>query len=294
MRMKAASGRLPNRAFSGHGGIIMTDIYGILREQALEKTSDLGDDAFMIRGLWKIDLAFRPNIHERTFRYSLLVSQTVGQGSCYCDKELIIDESLIGKDARELIAERDCYSISVLDSIYASIPRHPWKLHELRGNSIEKTVVRNEILLGEVEHILEHIRPKADKPRVLNVGVVGNLVKGLTSKGYSVLATDLDEGILGKPVHGVTIEHGSETYKYISEVDVAVITGMTLTTDAVSDIVDLCKQHDTKIVMFAETGANFGEEYCRTIGIDSVVSEPFPFYIFQGVTTIEIHRRKTD
>lgn len=272
----------------------MTDIYGILREQALKKTSGLGDDGFTIRGLWKIDLAFRPNIHERTFRYSLLVSQTVGQGSCYCDKELVIDESLIGKDARELIAERDCYSISVLDSIYASIPRHPWKLHELRGNSIEKTVVRNEILLSEVEHILGHTRPKAEKPRVLNVGVVGNLIKGLTSKGYSVLATDLDEEILGKPVHGVTIEHGSETYKYIREVDVAVITGMTLTTDAVGDIVDLCKQHDTKIVMFAETGANFGEEYCRTIGIDSVVSEPFPFYIFQGVTTIEIHRREAN
>jgi hypothetical protein len=43
--------------------------------------------------------------------------------------------------------------------------------------------------------------------------------------------------------------------------------------------------------MFAETGANFGEEYCRTIGVDVVVSEPFPFYIFQGVTRIEIYRR---
>jgi hypothetical protein len=45
------------------------------------------------------------------------------------------------------------------------------------------------------------------------------------------------------------------------------------------------------LLLFAETGANFGEEYCRTMGIDTVVSEPFPFYIFQGTSTIEVHRR---
>jgi hypothetical protein len=269
----------------------MADIYEMLREQALKKTSNWSDEDFIIRGLWKIDLAFKPNIHERTFKYSFLVSQTVGQGSCYCDKELVIDESLIGKDARELIAEQDCYSISVLDSIYASIPRHPVTVHEIRGNSIEKTVKRNEILLAEVEHLLEGIHPKGDKARILNVGVLGNLIKSLTARGFSVLATDLDDEILDTPVHGVTIEHGSKTYSYLKEVDVAVITGMTLTTDAVGDIVDLCRRHDTKVIMFAETGANFGEEYCRTIGIDAVVSEPFPFYIFQGVSTIEIHRR---
>lgn len=272
----------------------MTDIYGTLKEQALKKTAAFADDDFIIRGLWKIDLAFKPNVHERTFRYAFLVSQTVGQGSCYCDRELVINDSLIGKDARELIAEQDCYSISVLDSIYASIPRHPWKVHELRGNSIQKTVKRNEILLEEIGHTLRGIHPKAGKARILNVGVLGNLIKGLTTKGYSVVATDLDDEILGKPVHGVTVEHGSKTYGYIKDVDVAVITGMTLATDAVGDIVDLCKEHGTKIVMFAETGANFGEEYCQTIGIDAVVSEPFPFYIFQGVTTIEIHRRKDD
>jgi hypothetical protein len=269
----------------------MADTYERLRAEALKKTSDWRDEDFIIRGLWKIDLAFKPNIHERTFKYSFLVSQTIGQGSCYCDKELVIDESLIGKDARDLIAERDCYSISVLDSIYASIPRHPVAVHEIRGNSIEKTVKRNEILLAEVGHLLEDVTPKGEKARILNVGVLGNLIKGLTGKGYSVVATDLDEGILGTPVHGVTIEHGSKTYHYLKDVDVAVITGMTLATDAVGDIVDLCKQHDTKVIMFAETGANFGEEYCRTIGIDAVVSEPFPFYIFQGVSTIEIHRR---
>lgn len=269
----------------------MVDIYSVLRDQALKKTAGLKDEDFRIRGLWKVDLAFQPNVDERIFRYWFLVSQTVGQGSCYCDKDLEIDESLIGRDAREVIVGRDCYSISILDSIYASIPRKPARIHELTGNSIEKALRRNAILLDEIERLLCGIKPKAAKPSIMNVGVLGNLIKALRNKDFQVFATDLDERIIGKEIHGVMVEHGSKTYHYIKDVDLAVITGMTLTTDAVGDIVDLCKEYGTKILMFAETGANFGEEYCKTIGIDVVVSEPFPFYIFQGLTRIEIYRR---
>jgi hypothetical protein len=270
----------------------MTDIYGILRDQALRKTADFSDDDFIIRGLWKVDLAFKPNIHERLFRYWFLVSQTVGQGSCYCDKELVIDESLIGKDAREIITEKDCYSISVLDSIYASILKTPYEVYEISGNSIEKTAKRNGILLREVEHVLGSLKPKGRKPQVINIGVLGNLIMSLADKGYAVLATDLDDRIVNTRVHGVSVEHGSKNFQYIPDSDVAVITGMALTTDALEDIIDTCKKHKTGILIFAETGAHFGEEYCCTLGVDSVVSEPFPFYIFQGVSRIEIYRRQ--
>jgi hypothetical protein len=269
----------------------MTEIYEVLRAQALKKTRHFKDEDFTIRGLWKVDLAFKPNVHERLFRYWFLVSQTVGQGSCYCDQELLIDEKLIGKDAREIITEKDCFSISVLDSIYASIQKSPHRVHEIDGNSIEKTAQRNELLLEEVEHVIKGLKPKGEKPRIINIGVLGNLIKSLKDRDYSVIATDLDEKILDTSVHGVEIEHGSKNFKYLPESDVAVITGMALTTDALGDIIDTCKKHDTRIVVFAETGAHFGEEYCRTLGVDSVVSEPFPFYIFQGVSRIEIYRR---
>ena len=65
---------------------------------------------------------------------------------------------------------------------------------------------------------------------------------------------------------------------------------MTLATEALDDLVSTAKRFGTKTIVFAETGANFGEGYCRSIGIDVTVSEPFPFYIFQGLTTIEIYR----
>jgi hypothetical protein len=270
----------------------MSGIYEILRDQALKKTSEFKDDDFIIRGLWKIDLAFRPNPDERVFKYWFLVSQTVGQGSCYCDKELVVDESLIGRDAREIIGEKDCYSISILDSIYSSIPKRPSQVFEITGTSIQKTPKRNKILVDEVVRLAGLAKSGAGKPRVLNVGVLGNLIKGLTDLGYPVRATDLDSKIIGKPIHGVMVESGSENFKHIKESDIAVITGMTLTTDALEDIIDVCQKYDTRILMFAETGANFGEEYCQTIGVDTVVSEPFPFYIFQGTSRIEVHRRE--
>jgi hypothetical protein len=44
--------------------------------------------------------------------------------------------------------------------------------------------------------------------------------------------------------------------------------------------------------MFAETGAWLGREYCRSFGIDAVISEPFPFYIFEGTSTLRVHRAR--
>ena len=66
---------------------------------------------------------------------------------------------------------------------------------------------------------------------------------------------------------------------------------MTIATDSLELIVEEARKAGTKLLIFAETGAYFAEEYCRTIGVDAVVSEPFPFYIFQGASTIEVYRR---
>ncbi len=267
----------------------MTDVFQILKDQALKKTTGSRDEDFLVRGLWKIELLFKPTVHERAFSYTVLLAQTIGQGCCYSDPDHMLDQSLLGQDARGLIVGRDCTSIALLDSIYASIQRHPQQVHELRGNSIEKAHKRNSILLQETERLVTS-RRKRDV-HLVNVGVVGHLVKKLKDKGYSVLATDLDPDLVGKPLHGVQVEHGAKTLEYVKSCDVAIVTGMALSTNTLDDIFSTARENDTKILLFAETGANFAEEYCCTIGIDTVVSEPFPFYIFQGVSTIEVYRK---
>jgi hypothetical protein len=42
--------------------------------------------------------------------------------------------------------------------------------------------------------------------------------------------------------------------------------------------------------MFAETGSNLGDFYVKN-GVDCVIGEPFPFYIFQGKNTLNIFRK---
>lgn len=271
----------------------MGGVYDILRDRAYERTAHLDDEAFLIKGLWKVDLAFKPNVNERIFKYSFLVAQTMGQGCCYCDKDLDLDSGLIGRDAREIIRTKDCYSIAILDSLFASIPRDVQQVHKLEGNSVEKAGRRAAIVVEEVNRLAREAGKSPREMRLLNAGVVGNIILGLKNEGYDVVATDLDENMVGHTMHGVRVEHGARTYSFLGEVDVAIITGMTLTTDSLTDIVDTAKRHDAKVLMFAETGANMGEEYTSdAIGVDICVSEPFPFYIFQGLTTIEVYRAK--
>lgn len=267
----------------------MNDIYATLREQMLRKTEGRPAEDFVIRGLWKTDLLFRPNADERTFKYTYVLAQTLGQGCCYCNANACLDQDILGCDARDIVGVRCPSSIAVLDSIYAGIARAPDEVHEIRGNSVEKTGARNSIIFREADRLLAGVTGR--EPRIVNVGLVGDLLRRLKARCHEVTATDYDEVVVGLSLHGVKIEHGFQTIDRVRESDLAVVTGMTLATDSLEKILDAARASGTKVLIFAETGANFGEEYVRTLGVDAVVAEPFPFYIFQGVSRIEVYRK---
>ena len=268
----------------------MKDIFAFLRGQMELKTKGSRSDDFLIRGLWKTDLLFRPSSNERTFNYTYLLAQTVGQGCCYCPATVQPDHTIMGTDAREAIRERTPTGIALLDSIFARIPRRPQEVQSLCCDSVEKARLRTGIIMREAERLLPD--GKGANARIVNVGVVGELLRRLKEKYRNVTATDFDEVIVGLSLHGVSIDHGNQTLEHVREADLAIVTGMTLATGTLEAIVDTARSAGTKLVVFAETGANFGEEYCRELGIDAVVSEPFPFYIFQGATRIEVYRKE--
>lgn len=267
----------------------MTDIFATLREQALKKRASFKDDDFIIRALWKADVIIKMDITGGISQYTSIIAQTTGQGCCHCSKNISLEQNLIGKDARKFISSKNCTSIALLDSIYSSIPRTPQQVYELKGSLSEKTDKRSAVVTAEAEQLLKD--KNSEKLRVVNVGVVGDFIKKLQEKNYQTFATDLNESIIGKSIHGVGIAHGSKTLEYIKNCDLAIITGMTLATDTLDEIVSTGKDYGTRFIMFAETGANFAEEYCHTIGIDAVISEPFPFYVHQGISKIEVYRR---
>jgi hypothetical protein len=268
----------------------VTDIFAGLRTNLLEKTAGLPADTFTIRGLWEVRLLFRPNALERTFRYTFVVAQTMGQGACYAPENTVLPEEWMGADAREVIGEKSAQSIAVLDAMYDTLPKSPAARFVLQGDSMAKTGERTQILLDECSRLLE-AHPTGHAPRVVNVGVLGNLLEGLTRQGCTVAATDFDPEIVGTTINGVPIEHGSVTNERVRESDLAVITGMTLATDTLEEIMEAAAEGGTRVLIFAETGANFGEEYCRSFGVDAVVSEHFPFYIFAGTSVVEVYRK---
>jgi len=268
----------------------MFDIYNYLKIRALKWLKESDYSKYPIRGLWKIKLIFRPNLDERTFNYNVILVQTLGQGCCYCNsRSFWSEEKIIGLDSIKILNEKNCQSIATLDSIYSSIPKNPAKIYQFEGNSKEKAEHRTKIILEETELLLKSIN--SNKPKILIVGVLGLLIKRLKERGYLTYATDFDKTLIGQSIHGVTIESGMFTPKYVKECDIAIITGMTLSTDTLEEIIDHAQKSGTKLLMFAETGAHFGEIYCE-LGIDTVISEPFPFYIFEGISKIEIYRRR--
>jgi len=261
-----------------------------LRSIMLDLSKQHGDEEFVIRGLWKTQLFFKPNENERTFEYTYLLVQTVGQGCSYCCGKTFIDREWIGKDARFLSFDHSCVRIATLDAIFSVFERNPFKTHFIDGSSIVKTNLRTKIVIDEVMTLLEDVSARRT-PRVVNVGVVGNFIKFLVDRGVEVNATDLDETLIGRSISGVVVEGGDHTLSRVASSDLALVTGMTLTNGTFNQIYEVAKESGTKLVMFNETGANFGEALCK-LGVDCVVSEPFPFYIFQGQSRIDIYRKK--
>lgn len=256
----------------------------------------LDEDSFLIRGVWKVHCIFQPSEKERVFRYVFLISQTVNQGCAYCvddHYEVQFLQSLMGRSYFDLTIEDRCLDISLLDAIYASLPRRPTNTVTLTGNSLEKAIDRARLVVDEATRLLSNRRHVDTAPTVVNVGVVGHIIDELLNRGYHVFATDLDPSLQGqKFLDRVVVHPGNKTLHFVASSDVAIVTGMTLSTDTLDSIISTAKAHDTKLVVFAETGSSFAPAYLQ-LGVDCVIAEPFPFYIFQGATLIEVYRNAT-
>lgn len=263
-----------------------------LTKTALERSKVYPDNSFRLRGLWCFDLLFQPNMNERIFSYRVVLAQCVGQGCCYTEENPILDRKLIGRDARKVHSTHRSVDIAVLDAIYSTFDKNPHMHFSLEGPSTKKSVKRTAIVINQVMNELKNRKNHGEKPSVVNVGAVGNFIEGLKRMQVKVFATDRDPMLIGKTLGGVTVESSERTVELLEDCDVGLITGMTLSTGTLDEIIATALKHKTKLVMFAETGANFAEEYCK-LGVDVVISEPFPFYIFQGKSIIDIYKRRT-
>ena len=170
--------------------------------------------------------------------------------------------------------------------MFSAFEKHPDETKTMTGSSAEKAMWRSQIVVDEVLRLLE----ADDADRVVNVGVIGNIVRNLKDRGLDVVGTDGDPKLVGCEIDGVPILSMERTLEFVEEYDVAVMTGMIISTETMEDIFDAAKRGGTRLVMFCETGANLCEEYVK-LGVDTAIAEPFPFYIFGGTTRIDIYRK---
>lgn len=242
----------------------------------------------IVHGIWGVDCFFNPANNGRVFDYKFLVTQTTGQGCAYSmnlDYSREYLRKYIGKDFTDCSIDDIAIRVALFDSIYWNVLK-PEKYIEksMKGTSDEKLKWRTNIIIDEAKKLLGDLKDK----RIVNVGVVGDILKSFSEEGSSVIGTDFDTEIVGSLLFGkINVVHGSNTLREIANSDLAIVTGMTITTQTIDDIIECCKENNVKLIVFAETGANLAGYYVNN-GVDVYISEQFPFYIFNGISLIDI------
>ncbi len=262
-----------------------------IRLQAHSLLTDCPKENTVIRGLWEVGCFFKPTQIERLFQYRFVVAQVMAQGAAYCsDLSSSLSQStaqdLIGRSLLDYQVHDTCLELALLDALCAARRPPPNATHTLRGNSIDKATQRATLICKEALRLAAVV---ARRPRIANIGVVGLIASELQAAGCDVLLSDLDPHLIGSSIGRVKVQHGSDSPSIVAQSDVAIVSGMALTTGTLDDILTAGRLSGCKIVIFAETDSSFANIYIR-LGASAVIAEPFPFYIFQGTTDILIYR----
>lgn len=274
------------------------DIINLLSDKFASSLSSIPPESLIIRGIWNtkyaIDLPLSTSSRPLNLEYILL--QTTDQGCCYIDPSVAftgIDDSLIGKSIIDIDADHSAVRIASLDAVFSQLAGKPTQIFNITGKTFEKSIARAQIIVDEAKHILRRKKPKNGKKfKIVNVGVVSDILRVLSEEGFAdIVASDFYETIVGDNIFGANVRHGNQTIDLIEKSDLAIITGMTLANGSLDLIIPAANKSNTSLVMFAETGANFSSTYVK-LGVDSVVSESFPFYLSaNGNSSLKIFRR---
>ena len=242
----------------------------------------------IINGLWSVDCLYNPKNNGRIFNYKFIISQTTEQGCSYSERvsyDRNYLESLIGKDFMTENITDIPLLVSLIDSVYKpSIKNYKVEEFSIDEKSSIKLRWRTNIIYANAMKLLNNRR----EAKIVNVGVVGDILHKFMTEGYYITGTDKDEEITNKKMYDVvSIQSAEKTLDLVANSDLAIITGMTISNNSIEDILQCAKEENTKIIVFAETGYNLAPYFINK-GVDVYISEIFPFYIFNGKSTIKV------
>lgn len=271
-----------------------------LLRTARARVGELTDDEQHIRGVWRTEYVLRLGPSSTPLHLHYVAVQTVKQGCAYFEPEVDrveLSERLIGQKVLELDPRERPLLVAALDAVYASLEPAPQETHLITGTNVDKARWRARIVCQVATEALRAATRKgaAERSLVVVVGVVGEFLDLLSQdSSLKVMATDFNSAITGKSVYGVPTVSGSRTEELVAEADLAIVTGMTLANGTLDGILARARSAGTTLVLFAQTGAHFGREYCK-LGVDAVIGEPLPFYLsHHGETTLHVYRRQSE
>lgn len=267
---------------------IRTPLLEEIRTELFAQREDLDSLNFCIRGVWTTRYRLKLLPESTPFDLQFVLVQTVGIGCCYYPvPELISGEgACIGASVFDRF-EHPALDIAALDAAATVItPRGEHRV--LSGTNTAKASQRAHLICSEARRLAG----PAMSPRVALVGVVGEVLHELRGwDGAEVLASDYAPQLAGDQMEGVLVRPGADTERLIESADVAIVTGMSLANGTLQGILDTAQRAKTKLLIFAQTGHSFAPIYLG-LGIDTVVSEPFPFYLSAaGPSDVWIARR---
>jgi hypothetical protein len=264
------------------------------RDRIVMLTAEDAPDDYAIRGIWNFDMRAQPNPHERVFTESgCLAASPHGWGTSFSFGTRECDVgAAVGQDGRFVFVDDVPAQIAILDACYATMLKTKQILsgterieRVIEGDINLKAIARADIVSNEVDRLAR--LQKAGTPTVLMIGVVQMIVESMKKRGLEVLCTDMDEALL-ETDNGV--RHGSENMQLMQESDAILATGMVLATSTADEIIQTARKLSVPLILFAQTGSNFAEEYLR-LGVDTVISENYPWYCMPGASKITIHRK---
>ncbi len=243
-----------------------------------------------------LDLDSVPAPDERRFRYRVIIVKTASCGCALLPNEDAPRQipALVGTNLLSRHTFPRQLRVAAWDAVAASIRSDaPHRAEVLNGPAATQAALRARMVADEVDRCALSLGlPKAC--RVALIGFSHEIYRALRDRRYDVHVGELDArcDMSVVPRHRTTLgRHSGRTA--LRHTDVAVITGMTIANGTLDGLLRQASAARCGVVLYAETGHALLSLLPRLGIVDSVVSEPFPFYVFGAPTRAFVvrHRR---
>jgi hypothetical protein len=174
--------------------------------------------------------------------------------------------------------------VALTDALYCQINKDAQTKTQsfFKGNLREKAKARAEKLMSWVP----------TESNALLFGAVTEIIEEAKNKNVYLEVFDLEPQKVGLEFSGTHIELGSsnDLLEKMKKADYLITTAMIFVTDTADEIFKLANENNVKIIMYMESGSNFGQQILE-MGADSVLAEYFPYYDFFGDTRYSIFEK---